>query len=90
MTQVLRIERAKRPLTWAVATRLEESDENVDEDGCGCTCHTYAGGMREDADHPLVRAVGSGTVCERNNSKREQPSEYNADRQSCEARCSQT
>ena len=62
----------------------------MDEQADGRTCHTNGGGMREDADHPLVRAVRSGAVRERNDSKPEQPSEYNADRQSCEARCSQT
>jgi hypothetical protein len=50
--------------------------------------HTNAGGMRRDADHSLVRTVGSGAVCERNDSKPEQPSENNAD-QPCEAHRSQ-
>jgi hypothetical protein len=64
---------------------LEESDEDVDEQAGGGTCHTNADGMREDADHSLVRAVRSGAVRERNDGKPEQPTERNADHQPCQA-----
>jgi hypothetical protein len=49
-------------LAGAVQKPLEESDEDVDEQAGGGTCHTNADGMREDADHSLVRAVRSGAV----------------------------
>ena len=77
-------------LAGAVPKLLEESDEDVDEQAGSGTCPTNADGMREDADHSLVRAVRSGAVRERNDGKSEQPSECNADRQSCKARRSQT
>jgi hypothetical protein len=64
---------------------VEESDQSPDEEPGGGTYHTNAGGMREDADHSLVRAVRSSAVRERNDGKPEQSSECNADRQSCEA-----
>jgi hypothetical protein len=64
---------------------LEESEEDVDVQANGGTCHTDADGMREDADHSLVRAVRSGAVRERNDRNPEQPTERNADRQPCQA-----
>lgn len=72
-------------LAGAVPKLLEESEEDVDEQAGGGTCHTNADGMREDADHSLVRAVRSGAVRERNDGKPEQPTERNATRQPCQA-----
>jgi hypothetical protein len=43
---------------------LEESHEDVGEQAGGGTCHTNADGMREEADHSLVRATRAGAVCE--------------------------
>jgi hypothetical protein len=51
-------------LAGAVPKLLEESEEDVGEQAGGGTCHTNADGMREEADHSLVRATRAGAVRE--------------------------